>query len=1344
MAVDGNAYVDTIEHVDDLSLVEDGNPLSWFQERMWVHYQRDPRNTNYNLPLLLSVRGNVDVTALERSLSLIVERHESLRTAYAQADDGRSVQVVRPARPVRLPVLDVDREGLLAELERVLEHRFDLGGGEVFVASLVRLAPDRHLLLLNVHHIAADAWSLQSVFFSELQRAYAAYCLGREPELPPLPVQYSSWAQAQRTADASADLDHWREVLAGYEDTLELPSVHPRRHRSGTTSATLTHEYPAEFALRLERFARDHDCTIFMCLLAGLAVAVGRYTDRDDLCLGTTMSTRTDVDLEPLIGFFVNILPLRLRVDEQATVAQLLDAVRSLVLDAFEHPAPFEQILRATDVARRDSRNPLVPIVMRHQNFPQTPLGTPLPDGVTINGYPEPDDTDPDVERLLAREHVPARAELELSYVGTGDELTVEVSYASDLHDAAAVARLLAHQQQVLEGMIADPGRRLLDVEMLREDDVRELLAREARTPVTPAPSWTFVERFAEQAAATPDALACRDEHRQWTYADLAARAATVAGALAARGAGAGDLVGVCLPRGGELLATLLGVWTAGAAYVPLDPNYPTAYSLQILDDAAPVVVACSTQQQAALGLDDARVLAVDALATPERGAVSQLSAPTDPDALAYVMYTSGSTGRPKGVRVPHRQLVNWLAALEVRLPFADGEVVGQKTTSVFAVGVKELFAGLLNGCPQVTIPDATVRDTAAFAAALAEHRVSRLNIVPSHLAALLEHLRETGTRLPALRVCVAAGEALPSGLVATFRELLPGARLLNNYGCTELNDVCYYDTAGFDPDTAAGRFVPIGTPIANTTVFVLDRCGRLVPDGVPGELHVASVGMPEGYHGRDDLTAERFVAHPVAPGARLYNTGDVVRRLPDGTLDFIGRWDFQVKVRGFRVEVRQVEQVMGEVDGVLARAVVGDGDRLVGYYTCRTGAAVDAGDLRAHLRERLPSYLVPDLLVPLEAMPSLPNGKLDRRALMGRAGGLGADEHEPPATETERTLAAIWGVIVNVSVTRIGRRTNFFEIGGHSLSAMRVLARIRDSFGVDVALSELFDAPRLDAVAAVIDGRLERREGGSATRSPGHARRPAKGTGLLHDKVVLVTGGSRGIGMATSLLLAEQGATVAVNYRDSEAQARHVKDLITADGGTADVFGADVTDEDQVQAMIDAVHERFGRVDVLVANAHMHFRHRPFLDYEWDDLERKLGNELKAVFHPCRAVAKEMVARRDGSIILVSSTLSKRSSPGFLAQSTAKGAVDAFVRSMATELGQYGVRVNTLAPGLTLTDAAMPMAPHVKEAIAAASPMRRNGLPDDIAGAVVFLASDLARFVTGTYLPVDGGFTML
>lgn len=400
-----------------------GSPLSWFQERLWVHHQREPDNTSYNLPLLLLIRGELDVSALERGLSEIVARHEILRTHYGQSDTGEPLQFVAPPEHVRLPVLAVDRAQMLQQLERHLEHRFDLRRGPVFIASLLRVSADRHLLLFNVHHIAADGWSLTTAFLAELQGAYAAFARGEQSSLPTLAIQYKDFAAAQRTSEMSAQLAFWRRTLDGYEDSLELPSAYTRQVKSGTQSASFVYRYSPEFAKNLEQFSRQQGCTLFMSLLAALGVTLSRYANKDDLCIGTTTSERTDVQLESLIGFFVNILPLRLRIDEQSSVSELLKAVRAQVLAAFDHAVPFERILRETEVARRGSANPLVPVVMRHQNFPRASLDVALPGAVSFGSYPEPNERDEAVRNLLAREQVPARCEIELSYCGDADEV---------------------------------------------------------------------------------------------------------------------------------------------------------------------------------------------------------------------------------------------------------------------------------------------------------------------------------------------------------------------------------------------------------------------------------------------------------------------------------------------------------------------------------------------------------------------------------------------------------------------------------------------------------------------------------------------------------------------------------------------------------------------------------------------------------------------------------------------------------------------------------------------------------------------------------------------------------
>jgi len=1332
------------------------HPLSLFQERLWLLNQKNRKDLSYNIPVAFLIEGALNVSALEKSLNEIIARHETLRTRFVVNSRGEPTQVVDDESTVDLSPITVEESEVQRLARAHAQHNFDLSCGPLLVARLLALPSHRHLLLLNVHHIVADGWSIEGILFAELQAGYKAFCSDSRPILAPLPISYVDFSHWQRKQDLAQSLEYWQESLAGYEDSLEVPADFTRKSQSGLKSQTITHQYDSAFSNRLDQFAQSHGCTLFMALLAGLGVVVSRYTGKQDFCIGTTASGRNQPELEGLIGFFINILPLRIKSDENLTVGEYMRGVRRLTLAGFDHQhVPFERIIYSLGLDRSGKDNPLVPVVLRHQNFPHTSLEGDLPGAVRFKPYAQ-DDDDLGTDSLGGPESAQskralARCELELSYTGDRNDLKVKVMYASDLYRKETVERLLGHLEHVLNAMFADANGSVSDLPLMSDGEIRSLLSRVNCAQEIPLPAELFPERFDQAAAQTPGAIACYDRVGEWTYEAIASHVNRLANALVAQGIGAGDVVGVCLERGAQLLISLLAIWKTGAGYVALDPGYPETYLQQILVNATPKRTICSRENQVKLALRDSECCVLGA--NFEFSSAYSDVAPMvrcDVESLAYLMYTSGSTGVPKGVRVPHRQLVNWLSGLERLMPFEAGEIIAQKTTIAFAVSVKELFAGLLNGCAQVFIDGGTVQDVRAFTAVLAKYRVTRLNLVPSHLSALLSYLQTESATLPALKHCIAAGEPLTADLVSAFRRLLPNARLYNNYGCTELNDICYYDTSAF---TSEEGFVPVGKAIQNTQTYVLDRLGRMVPEGVPGELHVASAAMPDGYHKLDALTEERFHKNRFSldPKSILFNTGDVVRYLPDGCLEFIGRWDFQVKVRGYRIDVRQVEQVMGQFPSVGVRAVVGHGNQLIAYYVATEETPLDIGALREFLRARLPVHLVPSAFVAVSAMPRLPNGKLDRRALTPSLGKVQrSDAYEPPVTEVERSLAAIWSEVLEVPEDEIGRHTDFFEIGGHSLSATRVVARIRERAKLEIGLSVLFEHPRLSAMAEYMQGVLSANRltddtvdsWPSGAKSSGSSR--SRMPGLLENKVALVTGSSRGIGSATVRLLANQGAAVAINYMHSEVRARNVKDVIEQDGGTAEVFQADVTDAEQATELVRRVREKFGRIDVLVANAAIGFTMESFAKYQWEDFSRKVLGELKSLFCLCQAVLPEMLERKNGSIVVVSSTMSKTASEGFIAHSTAKAALDSFVRSMAFELGPDGIRVNTVAPGLTLTDATANLSPQRKDAAAARCPMRRNGLPRDVAGAVLFLASDLSQFMTGSYLPVDGGFTML
>jgi amino acid adenylation domain-containing protein len=1323
----------------------EGSPLSWFQERLWVLNQKNPRDTSYNIPVTFLIEGALDVPALGKSLSAIVRRHENLRARFVAEAGARPVQIASLAQDIELPVIPARSDEVARHVAENREHLFDLARGPVMVAKLLRIEPEKHLLLLNVHHIVADGWSIEGILFLELQKLYQAFGEGRQPDLPPLPIQYADFAAWQRKQDISTDLAYWRNSLEDYEGGLELPTDYLRRPTSGERSASFTYKYSNEFAAELDRFSQRHNATMFMSLLAGVSMVAARYTGKEDVCIGTTTSGRPVPEVEGLIGFFINILPLRIAVNHRASVRDYMAEVRKLAVAGFEHQAaPFERILNSLGIAQGGKGASLVPLVIRHQNFPHTRMDKDMPGGVRFSPYtPEASDDD-----SAGTKNAHARCEIELSYTGNRDKLEVEAVYAADLYRRPTVERLLAHHEHALRAMFKDDNRSLGELPMLSQAEIRRICVDHNPSLDGLASNETFVERFDQQAQRTPDKTACIDRHGALTYRALAGRANRLAHALAAKGVGPGSVVGICLERGAGVLASYLGVWKVGAAYVPLDPSYPDGYLNQIITDAAPKLVIGASAALAKLGLPAASCFALDVEADALGGfPESAPNSAASPSALAYIMYTSGSTGVPKGARVTHRQLINWQGGIEANWPFDAGDVVGQKTTIAFAPSVKELFAGLLVGTPQVFIDGQVVLDTPAFVAALAQHRITRLNLVPSHLETVLKHMQETKTSLPALRMCITAGEPLTAEQVTLFRAVLPEARLINNYGCTELNDICYYDTADFD---SSEGFVPVGKPIQNTKLYILDRNKRLVPEGVAGELHVATVGMPEGYHNRPELNVLQFLPNPFKDsiGDRLFNTGDVVRRLPDRNIEYIGRWDFQVKIRGQRVDVRHVEKVLGEFPGIGVRAVVGDGNQLTAYYIAKEDAPIDLPKLRQFLLARLPSFMVPAAMIAVKAMPRLPNGKLDRRSLRPDMGQLQqSGPYEAPVTDVERAIAAIWSEVLGVSNEEIGRRSHFFEIGGDSLAAARVGAHIREKLGAEIGMSQLFELPRLadlaDCVAASRpgDATLDGLDGPNPVGAPAPG---SQATGLLAGKVVIVTGGSRGIGSASARLLASQGAKVAINFARTQARAQRVKELIESEGGVAELFQADVTDREQATKMVEAVREKLGKIDVVVCNAAIGFKMRSFVDYQWEDFQRKVDDELKAMFHVCKAAVPDMIERGRGSIIAVSSSMSRSWGKGFIAHSTAKSALDSFVRSLACELGPEGIRVNTVAPGLILTDATANLPPQTRDAAAGRSPLRRNGLPRDVAGAILFFASDLSVFMTGTYLPVDGGFTML
>ena len=974
---------------------------------------------------------------------------------------------------VPLPVLDAPDERAAAELVAAGALRpFDLGAGPLLRASAVRVAGGADVLaVVDLHHIVTDGWA-NDVLLDELNALYRAARRGIGAELPE-PVQYgdfASWQRAQVEApDARPHLDYWLHRLAGVP-ALELPTDAPRPPRQSFAGASHTFVLEPELVAALTELGRAQRATLFMTLLAGYQALLSRYTGQADFAVGTPMAGRAHPDLDRMVGMFINMLPLRADLDGDPTVCELLDRVRDGVLDALAHSeVPFERVINELGVPRDVGRPALFQVMFVLQNYLR--------------------DRGADVEPELPWEPVqlPAtRFELELHGVEFPDgSLQCRLVYSTALFEPGTVAHVAGALRTLLADMVARPEARVDDLELL-DDAARTELAGWNATGTPSRPDPTLPELLAEQARRSPDAVAVVDERVRLTYAELDRAANRVAHRLGRFGVGPGSVVAVCAERSAWLVTALLGVLKAGAAYLPLDPEYPPARLDYMLDDAAAAAVLAQRSLLDRLPAGDSR-LVLDDPATWAAEPDTEPAVAVGPDDAAYLIYTSGSTGRPKGVLNAHRGVVNRLDWTQAEFGLGADDVVLQKTPAGFDVSVWEFFWPLLTGARLVMARPGGHRDPAYLRAAIAEHGVTTVHFVPSMLAAFLayEDAAGGGDECASLRRIVCSGEELPAELAWRCLSAFPHASLHNLYGPTEAAiDVTAWRCTR---EELAGRSrVPIGRPISNVRIHLLDDRRREVPVGSVGELHIGGVQVALGYHRRPELTAERFVPDPFGPpGARLYATGDSARRRADGAVEFLGRIDGQVKLRGLRIELGEIEVALREQRGVRdAAAAVKEpspGDKRIVAYLI--GAAPDPATLRGALRRRLPDYMVPAAFVELDALPLSANGKLDRAALplpeptgWGSDGGRGPGGGPNPAgvaprSDVERAVAGIWCDVLGVD--RVGVDDDFFALGGHSLLATQVVARMRGLTGGrgQVGVMDLFEHPTVRGLAGLVEG---------------------------------------------------------------------------------------------------------------------------------------------------------------------------------------------------------------------------------------------------------------------------------
>ncbi|HXO18600.1 MAG TPA: amino acid adenylation domain-containing protein, partial [Thermoanaerobaculia bacterium] len=1056
-------------------------PLSFAQERLWFLDQLAPGGWAYNIPAALRLRGRLDIQAMERALVEIVRRHEALRTVFVESG-GKPVQVVTAmpeamasAMAAVMPRIDLSAlAGSGAESLRLAREEscrsFDLGAGPLLRTVLVGLGAEEHLLLLTVHHIVADGWSV-GVFWRELESLYVAFAAGRRSPLVELPLQYVDFAIWQRewlTGEVlAAQIGFWRARLEGAPRALPLPTDRPRPPVQSFRGAAERVLWSGEEGTRLRRMGRAEGATLFMTFMAAWATLLHRMTGEEVLVIGSPVAGRSRPQVEGLIGLFVNTLPLHVDLAGELSWRGLLGRIREETLAAFAHQeVPFERLVESLSPVRDLSRSPLFQVMLVLQDDRRA---EPRLAGLEAELVPASSGT--------------SKFDLTLTVSPEASEIAGELEYSTDLFEAPTARRLLGYLRTLLAAAVASPEREIGDLALLGEAERQQLLVEWNETSVERPEEVCLHELFFAQAARTPDHPAVIFEGRALSYHELAARSARLAGRLVGIGVGPEIVVGVFVERSIEMMIALLAVLEAGGAYLPIDPDYPTDRISYLLEDSAvPVLL---VQHHLRDRLPDHRAVEVSLSGVEEVPATRRerpLGSRAVPANLAYVIYTSGSTGRPKGTMNTHQGIVNRLLWMQEQYGLSAGDRVLQKTPLSFDVSVWELFWPLLAGAQLVVARPGGHQDPGYLVETIVAEEITTLHFVPSMLQLFIEARGVENCR--SLDRVICSGEALPANLVQRFEARLGelgaglGVGLHNLYGPTEAAvDVTSWACGGKEDRTS----VPIGRPVANTQVRLLDRNLATVPIGVAGELHIGGVQLARGYLLRPELTAEKFIPDPFAavPGSRLYKTGDLARYRPTGAIEFLGRIDHQVKVRGLRIELGEIECALVGHSAVREAVVLARADGasvgdvwLEAYVTMPAGEeAPSLAELRTFLSRHLPESMLPSTLHLIAALPLTPSGKVDRKALaqmaLARTASPGG-ERVAPCNDLERTVARVWSEVLKIS--EIGVHDNFFELGGHSLLATQVLSRLQETLGTQLPLRALFEAPTVAGLVNAIE----------------------------------------------------------------------------------------------------------------------------------------------------------------------------------------------------------------------------------------------------------------------------------
>ncbi|WP_193196875.1 non-ribosomal peptide synthetase [Nostoc sp. MG11] len=1062
-------------------------PLSFAQEQIWLLNQLEPDNPFYNELIALRLHGYLNIVALEQSLNKIIARHETLRTNFRTINE-QPVQVITESLTLTVPVVDLtelpEREITLGQLATAEATRpFDLASSPLIRASVVKITEVEHVLLLTIHHIVFDGWST-GVLMRELASIYSAVCNNSSPQLPKLPIQYADFAIWQRqlwqTEILQTQLNYWKQKLKNAPTLLELPTDRPRPAVQSFRGARQYIELPIELSEALANFSRQERATLFMTLFTAFVTLLYRYTGSDDIVVGTPIANRDRLEIEGLIGFFVNTLVLRTDLSGNPSFQQLLSRVRQVTLEAYAHPdLPFEELVKALQPQRDLSHTPLFQVLFGFQNVPAS--GVELT-GLTVSSLPT--------------ESATAKFDLTLVMQNTATGLVGMWEYNTDLFDAGTIERMAGHFVTLLEAIVTNPQQLISQLPLLTEAEQRKLLVEWNDTQVEYPRDKCIHQLFEEQVDSTPDAVAVVFSDRQLTYHELNCRANQLAHYLRTLGVKADVLVGICIERSIEMVVGLLGVLKAGGAYVPLDPEYPTERLHFMLKDAQVSVLLTQQHLVDRLPEHQAKLICLDTqwesiTQSSQDNLISNLQATN----LAYVIYTSGSTGTPKGVMIEHQSLVNFTKAEVTQWGINQKDCILQFSSFSFDVFAKDVYPCLSVGGTLVLRTEQMLNSWLALMEGIERWQITVLNLPAAYWHELVTELARTNKSLSPIRLITIGGERLLPEKIKLWYEYIQqnadlykfatSPQLINGYGPTETTiqaSGCPLSAQMCD----ALSSVPIGRPLPNTQIYILDSNLQPVPVGVPGELHIGGAGLARGYLNRPKLKQEKFISNPFdnskfkIQNSKLYKTGDLARYLPDGNIEYIGRIDNQVKIRGFRIELGEIETALSQHGDVQASCVIAREDipgdkRLVAYVVLHQHCTPTINQLRHFLKAKLPEYMVPNAIVILEYLPLTPNGKVDRRALP--APDLHSEpknKYIAPSTPIEEMLAQIWAQVLKVE--QVGIYDNFFELGGHSLLATQLLSRIGNIFQVELPLRSLFAAATVAELGYLI-GQLQQQK---------------------------------------------------------------------------------------------------------------------------------------------------------------------------------------------------------------------------------------------------------------------------